>query len=74
MNPIRTLLNKYKYAGGINNIKILVDNHSAELTSVFGQEIIEIYPNGIYMGDDVEVPYHRIQEIYDGSSLIYRKG
>jgi uncharacterized protein (UPF0248 family) len=73
MNPIRTLLNKYKYAGGINNIRILVDNHTTELSTVWGQEIIEVYPMGIYMGDDVEIPYHRIQEIYDGTSLLYRK-
>lgn len=73
MNPIRTLLNRYKYGSSLQNIKIMVDNHTGELSSVFGPEIIEIYPLGIYMGDDVEIPYHRIQMIFDGDSIVYSK-
>jgi uncharacterized protein (UPF0248 family) len=67
------LLNRYKYGYGLENIVVKVDNHTGELASVFGTEIVEIYPLGLYMGDDVEIPYHRVKEIYDGNSLIYRK-
>lgn len=73
MNPIRRLLNQYKYNRlYLDNIVIKYDAHRDTLASIFGIEIKEILPNTILLDDEVEIPYHRIRKIYYNDQLIYQ--
>lgn len=73
MNPLRLLLNRYKYTGELRNIKILIDTHSANLSVLWGADIVDINPHGIAFSDDTEIPYHRVQLVYYDENVVYSK-
>jgi uncharacterized protein (UPF0248 family) len=71
MNPIRELLNKWRYNGKAG-LSIRINNHTDHGTIVEGTDIQDINPNGFTTYDsDFEIPYHRVliilEEQTDGS-------
>lgn len=68
---IRDILNKHKYTGSLDKIKLMVDFHLPFLEPVMGRDIKEIWPRTISMGGDLEIPYHRIKEVYFGDKRIF---
>ena len=71
MNPIRQLLNRWRYSGK-TRLSIRIDNHTNHGALVEGIHIQDINPNGFTTYDsDFEIPYHRVliilEEQSDGS-------
>lgn len=72
MNPLRQTLNKYKFTTGFSKILIHVDTHGEEIEKIPGTSIIDVNPMGFTIGD-LEIPYHRVQLVFDGDQIIYSK-
>ncbi len=72
MNPLRSILNQQKFTKGFSTTLIHVDIHGDSIGKIPGTEIIDVNPNGFTVGD-LEIPYHRVQMVFDGDEIIYSK-